>query len=87
MGVLCDRLKFGSKAALDCRTGQNKGRYCKKALLLLLVSLDGLIKINVTCHLATFAFSGISSDLPTFVIHFSCLYIARGGGPASRKEK
>ena len=34
-----------------------------------------------------FAFSGISSDLPTFVIHFSCLYIAKGGGTASRKEK
>ena len=60
-------------------------------------SMDGLIKVNSTCHLAacsrsttysaTFAFSGISSDLPTFVIHFSCLYIAKGGGPASRKEK
>ena len=32
MGVFCDRLKFGS-------TDQNKGRYCKKELLLLLVSL------------------------------------------------
>ena len=30
MGVFCDRLKLGSTAALDCRTGQNKGRYCKK---------------------------------------------------------
>jgi hypothetical protein len=39
MGVFCVRLKFGSTAALDSRTGQNKGRYCKKALLLLLVSL------------------------------------------------
>ena len=29
MGVFCDRLKFGSTAALDCRTGLNKGRYCK----------------------------------------------------------
>ena len=28
-----------STEALDCRTGQNKGRYCKKELLLLLVSL------------------------------------------------
>ena len=27
MGVFCDRLKFGSTVALDCRTGQNKGRY------------------------------------------------------------
>ena len=39
MGVFCERLKFGSTAALDCRTGQNKGRYCKKELLLLLVLL------------------------------------------------
>ena len=30
MGVSCDRLKLGSTAALDCPTGQNKGRYCKK---------------------------------------------------------
>ena len=30
MGVFCDRLKFGSTAALNCPTGQNKGRYCKK---------------------------------------------------------
>ena len=27
MGIFCDMLKFGSTAALDCRTGQNKGRY------------------------------------------------------------
>ena len=39
MGVFCDRLKFGSTAALDCRTGQNKGSYPKKELLLLLVLL------------------------------------------------
>ena len=39
MGVIYDRLKFGSTAALDCHTGQNKDRYCKKELLLLLVSL------------------------------------------------
>jgi hypothetical protein len=38
--VFCDRLKFGSTAALDCRNGQNKGRYCKKELLLLLVLLS-----------------------------------------------
>ena len=36
MGVFCDRLKFGSTVALDCRTGQNKGRYSKKELLLVL---------------------------------------------------
>ena len=30
MCVFCDRLKFGSTAALDCRTGQNKGRYHEK---------------------------------------------------------
>ena len=39
MGVFCDKLKFGSTAALDCRTGQNKGRYHEKQLLLLLVLL------------------------------------------------
>ena len=39
MGIFCDWLKFGSAIALDCRTGQNKGRYCKKELLLLRVSL------------------------------------------------
>ena len=32
MGVFCDRLKLGSKAALDCQTGQNKGRYRKREL-------------------------------------------------------
>ena len=39
MGEFSDRLKFGSTAALYCRTGQNKGRYRKKELLLLLVLL------------------------------------------------
>jgi hypothetical protein len=42
MGAFCDSslgLKLGSTAALDCRTGQNKGIYCKKVLLLILVSL------------------------------------------------
>ena len=49
MGVFCDRLKFGSTAALNCRTGQNKGRYCKKELLLLLVSLLKTMKcLNLT---------------------------------------
>ena len=37
MGVFCDRLKFGSTAALDYRTGPNKSIYCKKELLLPLV--------------------------------------------------
>ena len=40
MGVFCDRLKFGSTVARDCRTGQNKDRYCKKELLLLLILLS-----------------------------------------------
>ena len=39
MGVFCDRLRFGSTEALDCCTGQNKGRYSKKELLLLLLLL------------------------------------------------
>jgi hypothetical protein len=33
MVVFCDRLKFCSTAALNCRTGQNKGRYRKKGAL------------------------------------------------------
>ena len=33
MGVFCDRLKLGSTASLDCRTGQNKGRYREKKLI------------------------------------------------------
>ena len=45
MGVFCDRLKFGSTAALDCGTGQNKGRYCEKELLLLLISLINAIDV------------------------------------------
>ena len=51
MGVFCDRLEFGSTAALDCHTGLNKGRYCEKELLLLLVSLDKFnTKKTVRCH-------------------------------------
>ena len=38
MGVFFDRLKLCSTAALDCRIGQNKGRYPEKELLFLLVS-------------------------------------------------
>jgi hypothetical protein len=39
MSVFGDRLKLGSTAALDYQTGQNKGKYCEKELLFLLVSL------------------------------------------------
>ena len=46
MGVFCDRLKLGSTAAPYCRTYQNKGRYRKKELSLLLVLL--LIVMNST---------------------------------------
>ena len=45
MGVLCDRLKLCSTVALDCRTGQDKGIYREKELLLLLVSLVPLIPL------------------------------------------
>ena len=34
MGVFCDRLNLCSSAALDCLTGQNKGRYRKKRPLI-----------------------------------------------------
>ena len=36
MNVFLTGLKFGSTAALDCRNGQNKDRYCEKELLLLI---------------------------------------------------
>ena len=47
MGVFCDRLSFGSIAALNCHTGQDRGRYCKKELLLLLVLLCWSIMTTV----------------------------------------
>ena len=40
MDVFCDRLKFGSTAALDCRAGQNKDKCHKKELLMLPVSFS-----------------------------------------------
>ena len=40
MGLFCDRLTLGSTAAIDCPTGQNKGRYCKEDLLFLLFLLS-----------------------------------------------
>ena len=46
MVVFCDRLKLGPRAALDCQTGQNKGRYCEKKLSFLLVSLIRTIWLN-----------------------------------------
>ena len=46
MNVYCDRLKLGSTAALNCQTGQNKGRYCKKELSFLLTHL---VDINHHC--------------------------------------
>ena len=39
MGVFCDRLNVGSTAALDCWTGQNKGKYREKDFLFLIVWL------------------------------------------------
>ena len=50
MGVFCNRLKLGSTAALDCQTGQNKGRYHKKELLFLLVLLYSAIGIKGILH-------------------------------------
>ena len=46
MGVFCDRLKLCSTAALDCRTGQNKG---EKELSFLLVSLS--VPLQTWCFL------------------------------------
>ena len=48
MSVFCDRLKFGSTAALDCHTGLNKGRYHKNELLLLLVLLSEIKEVSFT---------------------------------------
>ena len=39
MVVLCDRLRLCSTTALDCRTGQNKGRYRKQERSFFLVWL------------------------------------------------
>ena len=39
MGVFNDRLDSCSTAAPYCQTGQNKGRYCEKALSFLLILL------------------------------------------------
>ena len=47
MGVFCDMLKFGSTAAVDCRTGQNKDRYCKKELLIYPPSLFKPFVVNI----------------------------------------
>ena len=44
MGVFCNRLKFGSTATLNYQTVQNKGRYRKKELLLLLFLLVTSLK-------------------------------------------
>ena len=43
MGVFCDGLELGSTAALDCQTGQNKGRYHEKRATLStpLVRIEG----------------------------------------------
>ena len=53
MGVFLGRLNFGSTAALDYCTDQNKGRYCEKELLLLLVSLVHQHHILATVLLST----------------------------------
>ena len=52
--IFFDRLKLCFTAALDCRTGQNKGRYCEKELSFLLVSLlsqttNYLLNIKLAC--------------------------------------
>jgi hypothetical protein len=54
MGVFCDRLKLGSTAALDCRTGQNKGRYSKEELLFLVYSLSPVVCLSNSTGLKWF---------------------------------
>ena len=44
MSVFCGWLKFGSTSALNCSAGQNKGRYRKKELWLLLFSLFQILR-------------------------------------------
>ena len=48
MGLFCDRLKLGSAAALNCQTGQYKGRYCEKVFLFLLISLGETLDFNIS---------------------------------------
>ena len=48
MGVFFDRLKLCSTVALDCRTGQNKGRCREKELSFLIVSLSVSIIVMFT---------------------------------------
>ena len=46
MTIFCDMLKLGSTAALDYHNGQNKGRYCKKELLFLLILLEEAARVG-----------------------------------------
>ena len=45
-GVFCDRLKFGSTAALDCRTVQNKGRYVLRKNALIATHFFGITVVQ-----------------------------------------
>ena len=78
MDVFYDRLKLGSTAALDCHTGQNKGRYRKKELLLLLVSLY-----------ATILLLGLPIQFLNGILSFRSLYdiAARRGAAAHRAQQ
>ena len=63
MYVFCDRLKFGSTEALDCRNDQNKDRYHEKELLLLLNWLSfSIMNSNAT----KYEFSFINEFFPLF---------------------
>ena len=64
MGVYCERLNLCSTVALDCRTGQNKGRYHKKELSFLLVSL-------VTNKGCAYLIAPSIMDLPATIVKFT----------------
>ena len=63
MGVFCDKLKLCSTTALDCWTGQNKGRYRKQELSFLLVSFR--ITTGITL--------GLTKSLKHFTTPLLCL--------------
>ena len=55
-------LKFGSTAALNCCTGQNKGRNRKKELLLLLVSLFQILRKHTDPMCSTDRLTALASS-------------------------
>ena len=69
MGVFCDRLKLGSKAALDCLTGQNKCKYREKELVLRIFLIATRLVVYVECNIQHFRYKVISNrEKPTILV-------------------